>query len=105
MEAGFGLIRVSASLPPSAGHAARGARTVVVRDVKRGGVNTGVRRRYRVMVRTGAKLRVILCWYDVPGERLINDLDCFVPGRHAEADHQNRKPERRARRSRLVSRR
>lgn len=74
-EAGFGLIDVAAALPQRAG------RPITVID-ERHGLTTGEERLYALEIPAGATLRAVLCWYDEPGERLINDLDLalLMPG-------------------------
>lgn len=67
-EAGHGRLDVAASLPSQAGRP-----ITVVDDTV--GLTTGEERLYALQVAGGASLRAVLCWYDAPGERLINDLD------------------------------
>lgn len=38
-------------------------------------VDTGQARSVTVRLKVPSRLRVVLCWYDPPGERLVNDLD------------------------------
>jgi hypothetical protein len=83
-EAGFGLLQVERSLPGRRRPTPEGLRTVSLLDVARGGLDTGQCRDRRLSVRAGTRLEVVLCWYDAPGERLLNDLDLRVvgPGGH-----------------------
>ncbi|MES1243870.1 MAG: S8 family serine peptidase [Acidobacteriota bacterium] len=67
-EAGHGRLDVAASLPRQPG------RPITIVD-ETAGLKTGDERLYAVQVKAGASLRAVLCWYDAPGERLINDLD------------------------------
>jgi serine protease AprX len=67
-EAGYGLLDVAASLPNQSN-----AAVTVVDETN--GLKTGEERRYAVQVPSGATMKAVLCWYDEPGERLINDLD------------------------------
>jgi serine protease AprX len=70
--AGFGRIDVGACLPGTAA----GSRVVILADsLKQGAVVTGSTRTYKVTLPKGGRLRAVLCWYDAPGERLVNDLD------------------------------
>ncbi len=72
-EAGYGLLDVAASLPKQP------ARVITVVDDTTG-LTTGDERLYAVHVDEGATLKAVLCWYDEPGERLINDLDLALLG-------------------------
>ncbi|HMZ29290.1 MAG TPA: peptidase S8/S53 subtilisin kexin sedolisin, partial [Thauera aminoaromatica] len=66
-RAGFGRLWLAGSLPGPDG-------PVLIED--RVGVATGERRRIDC---TGpGRLRAVLCWYDAPGEALINDLDLVL---------------------------
>jgi serine protease AprX len=67
-EAGYGLLDVAASLPKQSN------RVITVVDEMLG-LETGDQRLYAVNVPEHATLEAVLCWYDEPGERLINDLD------------------------------
>jgi len=67
-EAGYGRIDVASSLPDAHG------RTITIVDETHG-LCTGEERLFGLDVQEGASLRAVLCWYDSPGERLINDLD------------------------------
>ena len=67
-EAGYGRIDVAASLPGQSG------RPVTIVD-ETAGLTTEEERLYAIQIADGASLRAVLCWYDAPGERLINDLD------------------------------
>jgi hypothetical protein len=74
---GFGRIDVDGSLPhPLAGSTVE----VLVNATRAHGVRTGQTRRTRVKVSAGGRLRAVLAWYDVPGERLVNDLDLTLTG-------------------------
>jgi serine protease AprX len=80
--AGFGRIDVSACLPGTAA----GGRVVILADsLKRGAVVTGGTRTYKVKLPKGGRLRAVLCWYDAPGERLVNDLDVSLAGPPGQA--------------------
>lgn len=72
-EAGFGLLDVTRALPPSFG--ARPGWTVTLRDAATQRLETGERRDAQVRLLQTSRLRAVLCWYDPPGERLVNDLD------------------------------
>jgi hypothetical protein len=70
--AGFGRIDVGACLPATtAGETVR----ILANATVRGAARTGSSRTFSVKLPTGGRLRAVLCWYDTPGERLINDLD------------------------------
>jgi len=60
------------------------------------GVRTGQVRHYRVTLPAHSRLRAVLTWYDVPGERLVNDLDLTLTGPGAAApiwgNHQTGSP-------------
>lgn len=43
-------------------------------------LDTGRTRTYSVHLPRGGRLRAVLCWYDAPGEHLINDLDLSLAG-------------------------
>src|SRR2546423_1025559 len=43
-----------------------------------GGLAAGHERSYKVNVGAEASVRAVLCWYDSPGERLINALDLLL---------------------------
>lgn len=72
-EVGFGRLDVSRALPPSI--KARQGWQVSVRDAATQRLDTGGHRDVVVRLTRPARLRAVLCWYDRPGERLINDLD------------------------------
>lgn len=74
MEAGFGLLQISRSLP-GATVTVDGTRKVYLKEIRRRGLHTGQLRDYPLTIKEGALLRAVLCWYDMPGERLINDLN------------------------------
>lgn len=72
-EAGFGRVSIERALPrrqPLAGLPA-----VALRDAAALTLETGQRRHVRLDLAAPMQLRAVLCWYDVPGERLVNDLD------------------------------
>jgi subtilisin family serine protease len=69
--AGFGRVGLAGSLPKQEG------RLVRLYDEARG-LATGELREYRVTLRRPGTLRVVLAWYDAPGEVLVNDLDLSV---------------------------
>ena len=71
-EAGFGLIDVRASGPDA-------ARLLADQDTaSETGLETGETREYAVELQAAGRLRAALCWYDAPGEVLVNDLDLSV---------------------------
>ncbi|HEY5515003.1 MAG TPA: S8 family serine peptidase, partial [Pengzhenrongella sp.] len=70
--AGYGRLDLDGSLPhPKDGSTVK----VLVNATTATGVRTGQVRRHRVTVGANGRLRAVLAWYDVPGERLVNDLD------------------------------
>lgn len=71
--AGFGRIWLDASLPDSS------TRRIQLYDEQEPGLLTGERRSYRCQLNAEGDIRAVLCWYDAPGEALVNDLDlCLV---------------------------
>ncbi|HSN11252.1 MAG TPA: hypothetical protein VLS51_04000, partial [Propionibacteriaceae bacterium] len=75
--AGWGRLDVDGSLPrPSDGSTVK----VLVNASSGTSVRTGQVRRRRIALASGARLRAVLAWYDVPGERLVNDLDLTLTG-------------------------
>jgi len=80
-EGGHGEIDAAASLPN---------RLLLIEESA--GIETGEERRYPIDVPAGAALRAVLCWYDAPGERLINDLDLTVL--HPDGSSLPREPDR-----------
>ncbi len=75
--AGFGRLDLDGSLPdPQDGSTTRLLSNATVS----GGVRTGQTRTHRVTVPANGRLRAVLTWYDVPGERLVNDLDLTLTG-------------------------
>ncbi|MDB5862958.1 MAG: peptidase and in kexin sedolisin [Betaproteobacteria bacterium] len=72
-EAGFGKLDVARALPPAL--KARDGWTVTLRDAASQRIDTGRHRDVAVRLAKAGRLRAVLCWYDPPGERLINDLD------------------------------
>jgi len=72
-EAGFGRLDVTRALPPS--FAARAGWSVTLRDAATQRLETGERRDAQVRLLRTSRIRAVLCWYDPPGERLVNDLD------------------------------
>jgi serine protease AprX len=56
------------------------------------GLKTGDERLFAIDVGAGASLRAVLCWYDAPGERLINDLDLTLL--HPDGRSAPRSPDR-----------
>lgn len=71
-RAGFGRLWLAASLPGPAGPS-------LVEDGT--GLATGM---LRALAWQGpGRLRAVLCWYDAPGEALINDLDLVLLDSHA----------------------
>jgi hypothetical protein len=75
--AGFGRLDLGASLPATS----TGEQTLILCNSTRSrAVSTGQVRRFRVRLSHGGRLRAVLCWYDAPGERLVNDLDLTLTG-------------------------
>ena len=72
-EAGFGRLDLARALPP--GLKARPGWSVTLRDSATQQLDTGQQRDAVVRLRARSRLRAVLCWYDPPGERLVNDLD------------------------------
>ncbi len=72
-EVGFGRLDVARALPPSLKALAHWQ--VSLRDAATQRVDTGQHRGIGITLKQPARLRAVLCWYDPPGERLINDLD------------------------------
>lgn len=66
-RAGFGRLWLAGSLPGAEG-------PVLLED--RAGLTTGACR--RIDCKGPGRLRAVLCWYDAPGEALINDLDLVL---------------------------
>ena len=66
-SAGFGRLWLAGSLPGTAG-------PVLVED--RDGLATGGLR--QIAWQGPGRLRAVLCWYDAPGETLVNDLDLVL---------------------------
>lgn len=67
---GFGRLDLAGSIPGGEG------RPRILSDAApSGGIRTAATRRFRVTAAQGGRLRAVLCWYDVPNERLVNDLD------------------------------
>lgn len=79
-EAGFGRLDVARAMPPAI--AARPGWRVTVRDAATQRVDTGQHRDAIVRLAGPSRLRAVLCWYDPPGERLINDLDLSLLDAH-----------------------
>ncbi|HYR10885.1 MAG TPA: S8 family serine peptidase, partial [Longimicrobium sp.] len=71
--AGFGRVHLEGSLPRQPGRVVR-----LMDDAA--GLATGEMREYRLTVRRPGTLRAVLCWYDAPGEVLVNDLDLALSG-------------------------
>ena len=72
-ESGFGRLDVTRGLPSS--FRARPGWSVTLRDAATQRLETGERRDAQVRLLQTSRLRAVLCWYDPPGERLVNDLD------------------------------
>jgi len=77
-EAGFGRLCVAKALPASF-NAYPGWR-VTLRDASTQYIDTGKHLDAVVRLSAVSRLRAVLCWYDPPGERLINDLDLSLIG-------------------------
>lgn len=67
--AGFGRIWLEACLPEVRGQ------VIQLYDEVEPGLLTGERRGYRCHLSVPGEIRAVLCWYDAPGEVLVNDLD------------------------------
>ena len=72
-EAGFGKLDVTRALPASM--KARPGWQVSLRDAPGQRIDTGQTRDVVLKLKKPARLRAVLCWYDPPAERLVNDLD------------------------------
>ena len=72
-EAGFGKLDVARALPASL--KARPGWQVTLRDAASQRVDTGQNRDVVLKLKKPSRVRAVLCWYDPPGERLVNDLD------------------------------
>lgn len=70
-RAGFGRLWLAGSLPGPEGPS-------LLEDAD--GLDTGMQR--RLAWQGPGRLRAVLCWYDAPGEALINDLDLVVLDSH-----------------------
>ncbi|MEJ2692017.1 MAG: S8 family serine peptidase [Candidatus Thiodiazotropha sp.] len=80
-SAGFGRLHLPGSLP-------RPGLTLV--DAVNAGLDSGGKRQFHFTQEREDSLRVLLAWYDYPGERLINDLDlCLIQadGRRIWGNH------------------
>jgi hypothetical protein len=91
--AGYGRLDLDGSLPhPKDGSTVK----ILVNATTATGVRTGQVRRHRVTLSANTRLRAVLAWYDVPGERLVNDLDLTLTGPGAAApiwgNHQTGSP-------------
>jgi serine protease AprX len=75
--AGWGRLDLDASLPNPPDHSTV---KVLVNATNGTAVRTAQSRRRRITVPAGTRLRAVLAWYDVPGERLVNDLDLTLTG-------------------------
>lgn len=88
-EAGFGRIDLSASLPG-------GTASPVLLDraltPAQDGLVTGQIHEIHVELAAGAHFRALLCWYDEPGEVLVNDLDLCLLDPHGNATWGNHPP-------------
>ena len=71
--AGFGRVHLQGALP-------RQPERIVRLMDDAAGLATGEMREYRLTVRRPGALRAVLCWYDAPGEVLVNDLDLALMG-------------------------
>lgn len=75
--AGYGRLDLDGALPhPRDGSAVR----ILANATVAGGVRTGQTRTHRVTLAATGRLRAVLAWYDLPGERLVNDLDLTLTG-------------------------
>ncbi|QKE85046.1 S8 family serine peptidase [Arthrobacter sp. NEB 688] len=74
---GHGRVDVDGSLPAPAD----GSRVRILENATASrALRTGGTRSFRVPVPDGGRLRAVLCWYDLPGERLVCDLDLSLTG-------------------------
>ena len=74
---GFGRVDVDGSLPrPGDGGEVR----ILENATRSRAVRTGTARTFPLRVPDGGRVRAALCWYDEPGERLVNDLDLTLTG-------------------------
>ena len=68
--AGFGRLYLKQSLP---------SQTTWLTDQQHDGLQTGALKSFSFTTSAAAPFRALLCWYDYPGEYLINDLDlCLI---------------------------
>ena len=87
-EAGFGRMQIARSLPAKRKPDGGAFRSTFIADRQRG-IGTGGSSTKRIKVQAGATARFVLCWYDYPGERLINALDLEVVLPNGTAVHGN----------------
>lgn len=73
--AGFGRL----NLHTSQAHAG-----IRLYDEQSSGLFTGEQRNYRFRLNQARSFRAVLCWYDPPGEVLINDLDMYLENEQGE---------------------
>lgn len=70
---GFGRIQIAQALPQNTSR-----KITLIDELDRGLVSGEIREHTISFGKTGA-LRAVLCWYDVPGDTLINNLDlCLI---------------------------
>jgi hypothetical protein len=75
--AGFGRVDVGASMPTTT----TGDTVLVLSDsTTAGGARTGSSRVFDVTLPAAGRLRAVLCWYDAPGENLVNNLNLSITG-------------------------
>ena len=90
---GFGRIQIALALPESEHH------KITLIDEQDHSLSTGEIREFPIILSQKGNLRAVLCWYDPPGETLINNLDlCLIepsgervwgnhrPGEHGQPD-------------------
>ena len=93
---GFGRIQIALALPQSESH------KITLVDEHDHSLLTGEMREFPITLNQKGHLRAVLCWYDPPGETLINNLDlCLIepsgervwgnhrPGERGQADGLN----------------
>ena len=75
--AGFGRVDVGESLPTTTS----GDTVLILSDsTMAAAARTGTTRAFAITLPAPGRLRAVLCWYDAPGEHLINNLDLSVTG-------------------------
>ena len=77
MISGFGRINLANALPGQ-------ANGIQLIDHQEPGLNTGESHTFPLRINQTQIFKAVLCWYDVPGEYLINDLDLRLEKRDGE---------------------